>query len=89
LDRPGGQSGTEISNFARLAQVLYQFLAMSAIRTPKRIIPFPQTFWDRGAFWLRYFGFTAELIYIDAIARGGMTSYGDLMAYWGSPRSPE
>lgn len=62
-------------------QVYYQFLANICHKGhQKRIIPFPQTS-STAALWLRYFGFTAELIYIDA-SHEEDDVYGDLMAYW-------
>jgi hypothetical protein len=62
-------------------QVYYQFLANVCHKGhQQRIIPFPQTS-THGALWLRYFGFTAELIYIDA-SHEEEDVYADLLAYW-------
>jgi hypothetical protein len=62
-------------------QVYYQFLANVCHRGhQQRIIPFPQSS-STAALWLRYFGFTAELIYIDA-SHEEDDVYADLLAYW-------
>ena len=62
-------------------QVYYQFLANVCHKGhQQRIIPFPQTS-ATGALWLRYFGFTADLIYVDA-SHEEEDVYADLIAYW-------
>jgi hypothetical protein len=62
-------------------QVYYQFLANVCHKGhQRRIVPFPQTS-STAALWLRYFGFTAELIYVDA-SHEEDDVYGDLIAYW-------
>jgi hypothetical protein len=62
-------------------QVYYQFLAnVCHKRHQQRVIPFPQTS-ATSALWLRYFGFHAELIYLDA-SHEEDDVYGDLLAYW-------
>ena len=64
-----------------LPQVYFQFLANVCHKGhAERIIPFPQTS-ATGALWLRYFGFAAELIYLDA-SHEEDDVYGDLLAYW-------
>jgi hypothetical protein len=61
--------------------VYYQFLANVCHKGhQQRVVPFPQTS-ATAALWLRYFGFTAELIYIDA-SHEEEDVYADLLAYW-------
>ncbi len=62
-------------------QVYFQFLANVCHRGHQtRIIPFPQTS-ATAALWLRYYGLTAELIYLDG-SHEEEDVYGDLLGYW-------
>jgi hypothetical protein len=62
-------------------QVYYQFLANVCHRGHQpRIIPFPQTS-ATAALWLRYFGITADLIYLDG-SHEEDDVYGDCLGYW-------
>lgn len=61
--------------------VYYQFLANVCHKGfQDRIIPFPQTS-STAALWLRYYGITAEMVYIDA-SHEEDDVYSDLCNYW-------
>lgn len=62
-------------------QVYYQFLANVCHRAHQaRIIPFPQTS-ATAALWLRTYGLTADLIYLDG-SHEEEDVFGDLLGYW-------
>jgi methyltransferase family protein len=61
--------------------VYYQFLANVCHKSfQDRIVPFPQTS-SIAALWLRYYGITPELVYIDA-SHEEEDVYSDLCNYW-------
>jgi hypothetical protein len=61
--------------------VFYQFLANVCHRGfQDRIVPFPQTA-SMAALWFRYYGITAEMIYLDA-SHEEEDVYQDLCNYW-------
>lgn len=61
--------------------VYYQFLANVCHKgLQDRIIPFPQTA-SIGALWFRYYGITADVIYLDA-SHEEEDVYQDLCNYW-------